>query len=45
MAVSRKRSVKYKAVKKRIPKKGKRKGYTTTVYVLKDKYKKKSKKK
>lgn len=39
-AVSRKKSIKYKAVKKRVKATSKRKGYTTTVYVLKDKYKK-----
>jgi hypothetical protein len=43
MAISRKRSKKYVAVKKRVkPKKGK--SYMTTVYKLKAKYKKKGKK-
>jgi len=44
MAVSRKRSDKYKAVRKRVKRKG-AKSYMTTVYKLKSKYKKKAAKK
>lgn len=42
MAVSRKRSNKYKAVRKRVKRKG-AKSYMTTVYVLKKKHAKKKK--